>query len=165
MKTTLILITLCLSCLAAYGQQDKPKDCPPGFVAILTDKGHWKCEIDRLPIALPVTLVYFKSGNQNGATVLYWATATESNNSHYEVQGSDDAKLFQVIGTVYPEGPHSSETRYYRFKPQAYQYYRLVQVDITGERTASHIVTGPADKVEKQIIYNTIGQRISPVFY
>ncbi|MBF9222815.1 T9SS type A sorting domain-containing protein [Hymenobacter ruricola] len=92
---------------------------------------------------LPVELALFTAeplGENDG--LLKWATASEKNNDHFEVEASADGKAFGRIGTVKGHGsttqPHDYQlvdknlTRY----AADVVYYRLRQVDQDG--TASY---------------------------
>ncbi|MEH0155021.1 hypothetical protein V6R21_12820 [Limibacter armeniacum] len=85
---------------------------------------------------LPVELIFF-SGNRNSESVsLNWATASEENNSHFEIERSADGKTFEKVGEV--EGSGNSQTRIdYKFEDNFNSfntiYYRLKQVDFNNK--------------------------------
>jgi hypothetical protein len=84
---------------------------------------------------LPVVMIYFNTEIKGEAAVLSWATASEINNSHFEVQRSGDAKSWTQIGRIEGNG-NSSEIIKYDFtddKPFQLNYYRLKQVDYDGK--------------------------------
>ncbi|MBE9465082.1 C25 family cysteine peptidase [Dyadobacter subterraneus] len=85
---------------------------------------------------LPVDLVLFEAKLIGIEKVqLNWKTAWEKNNSHFLVQRSYNAKNFEVIGMVEGKGDTNSESSYTFIdnSPNAGDnYYRLVQVDISG---------------------------------
>lgn len=86
---------------------------------------------------LPVQLSAFSaSAAPNRAVQLAWQTASELNNSYFEVQRSQDGRTFTAIGRV---AGHSSSTQAsaYSFTDaapgaEATQYYRLRQVNTDG---------------------------------
>lgn len=86
---------------------------------------------------LPVELTYFEGEkNDDGTISLYWETATEINNSHFEILASKDGRTFEKVGKV--EGYGNSNTVIeYNFEIEqnnasAYKWYRLKQVDFDG---------------------------------
>ena len=48
---------------------------------------------------LPVELLSFKATADKDHIDLTWATASELNNSHFELERSEDGKSFKMIGT------------------------------------------------------------------
>jgi hypothetical protein len=88
------------------------------------------------PTALPVSLIYFKAVPAGGTVNLTWATATEINNDHFEVERSKDGKTFEKIGVVNGAG-NSKVRKEYSYTDRDMQkgvvYYRLRQVDMNGE--------------------------------
>lgn len=93
---------------------------------------------------LPIELLYFngeqKSCNQN---ILYWSTASEINNDHFEIERSSDAINFTSIKEI-PSAINSLQINKYTFvdyQPiNGINYYRLKQVDINGEFTYTPII-------------------------
>lgn len=92
---------------------------------------------------LPVELVSFTGAATADGITLKWSTASEDNNSHFEVERSTDGKAFEKISQVQGHG-NSSVMLYYdhldqRPKPGT-NYYRLKQVDIDGQFEYSKII-------------------------
>lgn len=83
---------------------------------------------------LPVELISFNGKEENCAINLSWKTASEINNSHFELEHSLNGKEFNSIAKI--EGAGTSllpETYSYQHKqPSEINYYRLKQVDIDG---------------------------------
>lgn len=95
--------------------------------------------------ALPIELVYFSAELGNNASVqLDWATASEVNNSYFEVERSTNGKEFTSINNQSGAG-NSSSLRNYSFTDEAplsgVSYYRLKQVDFDGKFTYSNLIT------------------------
>ena len=87
---------------------------------------------------LPVELVNFDANVVNSTVVLKWATASESNNSHFELERSTDGgDRFEVIAEVVANLGNSSSLQSYDFTDDnpviGDNYYRLKQVDFDGE--------------------------------
>lgn len=95
--------------------------------------------------AFPVGLSYFDAIVENNTVVrLNWQTASETNNSHFEVQRSSDGILFERIENVPGAGTSSQVNTYTTLDPKPHKglsYYRLKQVDFDGQFTFSDIVT------------------------
>lgn len=105
---------------------------------------------------LPVTFVDFTGKVDGNAILLEWATMSELNNEHFEIERSVDGKNFVIIGYVEGAGV-SSERIDYQFidnTPEyGYQYYRLLQVDYNGVRTY-------ADKIIRVLYQNNEEDRV-----
>lgn len=100
---------------------------------------------------LPVEWMFFTGENMNDHNQLQWATASEKDASHFEVERSYDAVSFEKIGTVRAAGT-SSETNFYGFNDYNMQnganYYRLKLVNTDGTTEYSEIVV-VENKVEE----------------
>lgn len=95
-------------------------------------------------VPLPVTWLKFNAvlTNANKDALLTWSTATEINNSHFEVERSLDAQHFTQIGIVKSKSVsgHSSNILNYDFTDYMVSklssniiYYRVKQVDYDGK--------------------------------
>jgi hypothetical protein len=93
---------------------------------------------------LPVELLYFTGSSDIGYVNLNWATATETNNSHFEVQKSHNGIDFYKISSVFGFG-NSQSTIEYRYQDLETNsnttYYRLKQFDFDGNHTYSDIIS------------------------
>ena len=110
---------------------------------------------------IPVELVDFKAQKSNTAAKLIWSTATELNNSHYNIERSSNGKTFDKIGEVSGYG-NSNQARTYTFmdeKPNvAVNYYRLRQVDFDGKETISKAVSVNFDKNASIKVYPNVAK-------
>ena len=93
---------------------------------------------------LPVELLSFKPNCINNQTVIKWTTASEINNSHFEIQHSTDGEIWNTIDSVEGAGNSVEEINYqYQVKNQStyqeFDYYRLKQVDYDGTYDYSKI--------------------------
>ena len=106
-------------------------------------------------VVLPVNWTAF-SGKVNGrVNMLFWKTASETNNKLFEVERSGNAIQFEKIGQV-PGAGNSSTIRQYQFIDDkllapAY-YYRLRQIDDNGRSTFSNIIFLRSKTDNQQII-------------
>ncbi|MEO1434103.1 MAG: T9SS type A sorting domain-containing protein [Bacteroidota bacterium] len=98
---------------------------------------------------LPTEMLYFQANWQDTeqhASLVSWATETEIQSSHFEIQRSWDAIQFEPIGTVEAAG-NSTDPKYYQFVDAELArmdagdvvYYRLRDVDLYGEDSISDI--------------------------
>jgi len=122
----------------------------PG-VQITTDN------FDCTAAVLPVELLYFTGEAQEEDVLLSWETASEINNSHFEVERSTNGIEFAQIGTVEGSGT-TIEQQYYEFLDESpvigKNYYRLKQMDFDGNFEYTNIVVVEFDK-EGSLITST----------
>lgn len=98
---------------------------------------------------LPVGLTFFTSSISGNDIQLLWQTATESNSSYFEIEGSGDGTHFNGLGIREAAGNSSSKINYSFADPNVetgVHYYRLKQFDKDGHFTYSKII--------KQIIFD-----------
>jgi len=93
--------------------------------------------------SLPVDLVHFETiQSDNGQVLISWITALELNNSHFELQRSDDAIHWETIETIAGKGTYVGRSFYSSSdvnKVSHVTYYRLKQVDFDGAYQLSEI--------------------------
>ena len=85
---------------------------------------------------LPVEFVDFQAQKQSSGVLLSWQTASENGNDGFDVQRSQDAKNWNIIGHVEGNGTTSGFMSYQFFDGQPYHgfnYYRLKQMDLNGK--------------------------------
>jgi hypothetical protein len=118
----------------------------PSGIVLASDinRGLYVLAID-FSIVVPVEYSQFSVQKSTNAkySEIYWTTAIEINNSHFQIQRSTDGKVFSKIGTI--EGQKNSNiSKSYGFvdkNPQIGQnFYRLKQVDLNGNINYSDIV-------------------------
>jgi hypothetical protein len=95
---------------------------------------------------LPIELIYFTASPSGKTVSLDWATASELNNSYYDVERSADGVHFEYLTKVnaYGNGTSTVKQVYQTTDNDPYKgisYYRLKQVDKTGEFKYSDIVS------------------------
>ena len=87
-------------------------------------------------LLLPVELVFFDAeAVDNQIVFTSWETASEINNSHFEVERSLNGSDFQGIGEVAGNGTSEQHHNYSLIDEQPFNgttYYRLKQVDFDG---------------------------------
>ncbi len=86
-------------------------------------------------VALPVKFNQINATNDNNTNTLNWETATEINNSHFEILHSTDARSYVTIGKELGNGNATENVTYsydhQNVKPGTH-YYQLRQVDYDG---------------------------------
>lgn len=95
--------------------------------------------------SLPVELISFQARSNANEVTLLWATASEKDNSHFEVEMAANPEAgFTRIGKVHSKAGTSSVTTNYLLKynltSAGTHYFRLKQVDLDGTATYSHVV-------------------------
>jgi hypothetical protein len=93
---------------------------------------------------LPIQLVSLDATCQgNNKTEIVWTTATETNNSFFTLETSENTNNWSVIGTVKGAG-NSNHVINYTFlhdcNGSVVKYYRLKQTDFDGKFTYSKVV-------------------------
>jgi hypothetical protein len=92
---------------------------------------------------LPVSLTQFASKRNNNKVMLSWATKTEINFSHFELERSTDALNYATIATVTAKGNSNGSNYGYDDFPNQQKskyYYRLKMVDKDGSFTYSNVL-------------------------
>jgi hypothetical protein len=106
---------------------------------------------------LPVSWLSFTGRAIHGDVELNWSTASELNNSHFEIQRTANAIDFSTIGSV-AAGTNQSVVNNYQYldlNPLAgASYYRLKQVDIDGKYSFSSIIQINGTPLSEIKIYN-----------
>ncbi|TZF82784.1 T9SS type A sorting domain-containing protein [Pedobacter sp. BS3] len=98
--------------------------------------------------SLPVKLTSFTGKQQNKTVKLSWATASEQNNSHFDVLRSASREDFKSIGQVTGHGTTSSPVNYSFIDEHPLSgtsYYQLNQVDFDGRSEKSPVVAVKTD--------------------
>lgn len=93
-------------------------------------------------IVTPVHLTTFSVNKLEKNVQLKWVTASEKNNSHFNIQRSNDGLNFENITKVIGKGNASSINNYSYLDvnvPNNNLYYRLQQLDIDGKSTLSAV--------------------------
>jgi hypothetical protein len=115
------------------------------------------------PTGLPVELLYFEGYESNSTNIIKWATASEWNSSHFEIQTSDDIEIWNNISTINAAGNSNSKLTYniIDLNPKnRINYYRLVQYDFDGNyKIYGPIVLDNKDRLIKvSKIINLLGK-------
>lgn len=118
---------------------------------------------------LPVTLQYFKTEIEKSDVVLQWATASEENNSHFEIMRSYDGKSFEAIGKVNGSKMTDVNSKYVYVDDGIdlnrvnVIYYRLKQVDFDGAYSYSEVISVKSISNKDFVIAPNPAQKDQPV--
>ncbi|HOY27642.1 MAG TPA: hypothetical protein PLR96_01630 [Flavobacteriales bacterium] len=87
-------------------------------------------------IVLPVSMLQMVASCEDGMPTIRWTTASERNSSHFAIERSADAVVWEAIGEVRAAG-HSQQVIEYAWRDKdlsqgVITYYRLRQVDRDG---------------------------------
>ena len=91
---------------------------------------------------LPVVFSKFNAECRDKNARLSWQTTEEVNADYFEIQGSKDAKQWEVLGTV-PAAGNSKKVNDYFFDVEAalnQGYYRIKEYDLDGKTQETRIV-------------------------
>jgi hypothetical protein len=116
---------------------------------ILTYQGKLDTIYVQVPLSIgpggviPVRWVSFKGNRTSAGNQLTWTTATEENNSHYEVEHSSNGSSYAKLATVNSSGNSNSLQTYqylHGISTPGNHYYRIKQVDRDGNFTYTGVV-------------------------
>ncbi|MCX2738927.1 T9SS type A sorting domain-containing protein [Pontibacter anaerobius] len=89
-------------------------------------------------VPLPVEIIYFNAAKQGNNVLLEWATASEQNNTGFEVQVSQDGFNFRKLDFVPTKNGNTVLKQVYQYTDKengkrGTRYYRLKQIDEDGK--------------------------------
>jgi hypothetical protein len=115
---------------------------------------------------LPVDLLFLNAKHSTGKMSVNWETASEENNSHFQIMQSHDGLDWNEIGQVNGNGTKNTISAYqfhYYGNSEVANYFKLVQHDYNGDTEESDVfVLRPL--IEKPIIRvfpNPVSDRIT----
>lgn len=117
-------------------------------------------------VVLPVSLTSFTARKSNNQIQLAWSTASESNNSHFEIERSVNGTDFVKIGERKGAGNSSSVLNYSFIDnnpASGTNYYRLKQVDFDGKFEYSDIQAASLASTEELALKYLGGQNDNQV--
>ncbi|MEI6852391.1 MAG: T9SS type A sorting domain-containing protein, partial [Bacteroidota bacterium] len=117
---------------------------------------------------LPVDLVFFNGECNNQLVTLHWSTATETNNSFFSVERSDDGNTWTDIANINGAG-NSNQVHNYDYTDENFSnetsYYRLKQTDFDGNvkffSPISVSCTSADDNMQISVYPNPFNEEIS----
>ncbi len=87
--------------------------------------------------SLPIELINFRGYNDGDINILEWKTASEINTDYFIIERKNaDNNIIENIGTVQAKGNSNTIQKYSLtdFKPLQEGYYRLINVDLDGNK-------------------------------
>lgn len=118
---------------------------------------------------LSIELSSFTVEKVDRMNLLKWETATETDNSHFELERSTDGISWERIATVSGAGT-TTVTQAYMYYDSDFEstvnYYRLKQVDFDGHHRHSFIITMDNSLKAKTVdrIVNTMGELVDEAY-
>lgn len=114
---------------------------------------------------LPVELISFEGVVDEEIVTIKWSTASEINNSHFEVERSLDGNRFELISIQEGIGNSNNIQNYSFIDDKTIPgeiYYRLKQVDYNGTYTYSETITVTitSDKIITALFPNPVKDKI-----
>ena len=94
-----------------------------------------------LTVLLPVELSWFEGRQDNCANLLEWKSEIEENFDYYELEWSEDGRMFSTKAIL--KGNGGADPSYYSYTDQileATNYYRLKMVDLDGSFEYSDLI-------------------------
>lgn len=94
---------------------------------------------DLMQNPMPVDLLSFQAKVNDTEIALSWSTASEINNDYFIIEKASTPGLWETIAMINGQGTTSQTHHYQVTDPQPHQgisYYRLVQYDFDGTKTA-----------------------------
>ncbi len=98
---------------------------------------------------LPIELLSFDGEAVEKGNLLEWKTASETGNSHFVLQRSEDGDAFESFQEVEGAGTSTTMNSYEVLDPDPYPgvtYYRLKQVDLDGDSSFSKVIAIEREK-------------------
>ncbi|WP_157780941.1 T9SS type A sorting domain-containing protein [Hymenobacter sedentarius] len=123
---------------------------------------------------LPVELISFEAVKSDKVAVLTWATASEKNSAYFEIERSFDGESFESVGQRAGAGTTSARTNYQFVDTRLAQsagtvYYRLRQVDATGETNYSPVralqSSATARAIKAEVFPNPFDKTVTVQYY
>jgi Secretion system C-terminal sorting domain len=116
---------------------------------------NWVKKLTNSP--LPITLLYFRAGDVTFSGIsLNWATATELNFDHFNLERSENGLTFTGITTVKGNGTTSVMHEYSWTDHNPFagtNYYRLTSVDYDGKTEVFQIISVQFDVEKTAVVY------------
>lgn len=114
---------------------------------------------------LPVELVSFTGSYLNNSVQLTWKTATEQNNSGFDIERKTISGEFSKIGFVTGNGTTVSESNYSFTDSKPFSgtsVYRLKQIDLNGEYKYSPEVQVTSTEISDFVLYQNYPNPFNP---
>ena len=115
-------------------------------------------------LTLPVELSSFTVRKRNDNIAVAWETQSETNNESFDIERSEDGRIFKKIGNIKGEGS-TAQSQQYEFVDKnpttGLLYYRLKQIDFDGAFEYSPIKTINVNKTGFKIFPNPVVDQLN----
>lgn len=102
---------------------------------------------------LPVVWSYFNGYKLDESVSLEWATTAEINNHYFVVERSADSQNFEALGKVNADLTKAASYHFTDYEPLASTaYYRIKQVDLSGDFSYSEVFELKDDFASKSLV-------------
>lgn len=112
---------------------------------------------------MPVTLIRFDAAKSESAVQLTWATSSETNSAHFDIERSADARIWNAIGKI-SAGEFTNTLSEYNFADlspaRGTNYYRLKMVDMDETYSYSQIRSVSLQGAAVRIYPNPVSDRL-----
>jgi len=114
---------------------------------------------------LPIELLYLKAESVSNNNIIKWSTASETNNSYFLLEKTDDGINYTQLARLSGAGNSNSQLYYevtdYNLTTEI-SYYRLQQIDFNGDHVYYDLVSVENNMKRKTIIkvVNTYGVEV-----
>ncbi|NQV52129.1 MAG: T9SS type A sorting domain-containing protein [Flavobacteriales bacterium] len=109
-----------------------------GAQVTLSQIDHIRMTVWYSAFVLPIELLYFNADLIDERVLLKWATATETNNSHFIIERASEDGVFSEIETIASGVDDKNRETAYGYLDKmpldGVSYYRLKQVDLNGQQ-------------------------------
>ncbi len=115
------------------------------------DFDYWIIKLNEPSNPLPVELISFNGINLGNKNELKWTTAAETDNDYFVIQRSADGNNFESLKEIPGAGNSTSRVDYSFIDTNPFEginYYRLKQVDFSGNYRYSEIITLKYEKIQ-----------------
>jgi len=112
---------------------------------------------ERMVDTLPVSMMSFSAFKENNHVRLKWQTASEKDNSHFELLRKTDDDNFEILTVLSGKGTTSNTTNYDYLDINSVRgnnYYQLNKVDFDGKSDKSRILNVKIDLEEHLNVYS-----------
>jgi hypothetical protein len=91
---------------------------------------------------LPLTYISFNGLCDGNTANLTWKTAQEFNTSYFEIERSNDSRVWQTVGNIPAAGYSAIEQTYTwsGYHPASEGFYRITEYDLDGRKTTSSVI-------------------------
>ncbi len=106
---------------------------------------------------LPIELKSFTAAIEGKQIAIRWSTLSETNTAYFQVERSNDGRLWKILRTT-PAANNSTEEQKYQIQDvnplPGMNYYRLISADLDGQEDISGMVAVQHYSAQRDIYYS-----------